>query len=64
MSVLRFDEMPNGTLLAALTFVRRAWERDVLVALCTTEIGVIPFAYEALCDLLAAVQPIQPGSTP
>lgn len=57
VSVLRYDEIPGGTLMASLVLARRAWQHDVVVTLRTTELQVVPFCRPSLLELLAAVQP-------
>lgn len=57
VSVLRYDELPGGALMASTVLARRAWQHDIVVTLRTTELQVVPFCEEPLLELLAAVQP-------
>lgn len=57
VSVLRYDELPSGALMASIVLARRAWQHDVVVTLRTTELQVVPLCDRPLLELLAAVQP-------
>lgn len=57
VSVLRYDTLPDATVMASLVLARRAWGHDVVVTLRTTELQVVPFCGQPLLELLAAVRP-------
>jgi hypothetical protein len=58
ISVVAFEEAPDGALWARIDLVRRAWERDIVVSARTSEMEVVDALFSAMLDLLAIVKPI------
>ncbi|WP_130179069.1 hypothetical protein [Cryobacterium sp. SO1] len=60
ISVLRLDDLPGESIVASLTVARRAWEHDIVVAVRTFDLGIIPEAADAILELLGSVRPVVP----
>lgn len=62
VSIVAFDEAPNGTLTARIDLVRRAWSFDIIVSAHVTDIAMVDPMFSSMLELLAAVHPIDtPG---
>jgi hypothetical protein len=62
VSIVAFDEGPDGTLTARIDLVRRAWNLDIIVSAHTADIALVDPMVESMLELLAAVHPIDtPG---
>jgi hypothetical protein len=59
VSIVAFDEAPDGMLSARIDLVRRAWDLDIVVSARTTKIAMVEPLFSAMLDLLATVQPAQ-----
>ncbi|RWZ68178.1 hypothetical protein ELQ92_02780 [Labedella populi] len=56
VSLLSFDESPEGDLSARIVLLRRAWGLDITLTARSVPIETVPDLYTAMLDLLSTVR--------